>query len=215
MPKKSPPEFKRDVVRVARRGDLSQAEVAADSDTSVESVRRGSVRPTSTTAWWTGSEQSELVQLRRELRRLERLARRSPVTGVIGRSRRWTTSRGVCGRREPVGMSPLRRSPVPIASAAELSLWWAEVLSERDAAERTLSFLWPDSSGHRLERVLTLAGARLSDPSEPCSISSADPAARWLPRVPRTPALTPPLRCRVRTRHRSTMTTSRGPELCR
>ena len=31
VPKKLPPEFKRDVVRVARRGDLSHAEVAADS----------------------------------------------------------------------------------------------------------------------------------------------------------------------------------------
>lgn len=31
VPKKFPPEFKRDVVRVARRGDLSHAEVAADS----------------------------------------------------------------------------------------------------------------------------------------------------------------------------------------
>ena len=40
VPKKFPPEFKRDVVRVARRGDLSQAEVAADFDISVESVRR-------------------------------------------------------------------------------------------------------------------------------------------------------------------------------
>ncbi len=30
MPKKLPPEFKRDVVTVARRGDLSIAEVAAD-----------------------------------------------------------------------------------------------------------------------------------------------------------------------------------------
>ncbi|WP_245159544.1 hypothetical protein [Blastococcus sp. CT_GayMR19] len=30
MPKKFPPEFKRDVVRVARRGDLSQAEVSDD-----------------------------------------------------------------------------------------------------------------------------------------------------------------------------------------
>lgn len=30
MPKKYPPEFKRDVVTVARRGDLSVAEVAID-----------------------------------------------------------------------------------------------------------------------------------------------------------------------------------------
>jgi transposase-like protein len=40
MPKKFPPEFKRDVVTVARRGDLTVAEVAADFDISVESVRR-------------------------------------------------------------------------------------------------------------------------------------------------------------------------------
>lgn len=53
-------------------------------------------------------------------------------------------------------MSPLRRSPVPIASAAELSLWWAEALSEHTASGRTLSLLWLDSSGHRLGRVLTL-----------------------------------------------------------
>ena len=74
MPKKFPPEFKRDVVTVARRGDLTVAEVAADFDISVESVRR----------WMrqadiddgikdgkTSSEQSELVQLRRQMRRLE------------------------------------------------------------------------------------------------------------------------------------------------
>jgi len=40
MPKKFPIEFKRDVVRVARRGDLTFAEVAADFDISLESVRR-------------------------------------------------------------------------------------------------------------------------------------------------------------------------------
>ncbi len=40
MPKKFPPEFKRDVVTVARRGDLTVAEVAADFDVSPESVRR-------------------------------------------------------------------------------------------------------------------------------------------------------------------------------
>lgn len=55
-------------------------------------------------------------------------------------------------------MSPLRRSPVPIASAAELSLWWAEALSEHTSSGRTLSLLWLDSSGHRLGRVLTLTG---------------------------------------------------------
>ena len=40
MPKKFPAEFKRDVVTVARRGDLTLAEVAADFDVSPESVRR-------------------------------------------------------------------------------------------------------------------------------------------------------------------------------
>jgi hypothetical protein len=40
VPKKFSPAFKRDVVRLARRGDLSQAEVAADFDICVESVRR-------------------------------------------------------------------------------------------------------------------------------------------------------------------------------
>jgi transposase len=74
VPKKFPPEFKRDVVTVARRGDLTINEVAADFDISTESVRRwmrqadidDGVRDGLTT-----SEQSELVQLRRDKRRLE------------------------------------------------------------------------------------------------------------------------------------------------
>jgi transposase len=74
VPKKFPPEFKRDVVTVARRGDVTIAEVAADFDISVESVRRwmrqadidDGIKDGLTTA-----EQSELVQLRREKRRLE------------------------------------------------------------------------------------------------------------------------------------------------
>ncbi|RBY78253.1 IS3 family transposase [Blastococcus sp. TF02A-26] len=74
MPKKFPPEFKRDVVRVARRGDLSQAEVAADFDISVESVRRW-VRQADiddgVVDGQTSAEQNELVQLRRQMRRLE------------------------------------------------------------------------------------------------------------------------------------------------
>jgi putative transposase len=67
VPKKFPPEFKRDVVRVARRGDLSHAEVAADFDISVESVRRW-VRQADVddgvVDGQTSSEQNELVQLR-------------------------------------------------------------------------------------------------------------------------------------------------------
>jgi transposase len=74
MPKKYPPEFKRDVVAVARRRDLTRAEVAADFDVSIESVNRwmrqadvdDGVRD-----GWTTAEQSELVQLRRKTRRLE------------------------------------------------------------------------------------------------------------------------------------------------
>ena len=74
MPKKFPIEFKRDVVAVARRGDLSINEVASDFDISPESVRRwmrqadidDGVKDGLTTA-----EQSELVQLRRKTRRLE------------------------------------------------------------------------------------------------------------------------------------------------
>ena len=74
MPKKFPEEFKRDVANVARRGDLTLTEVAADFDVSVESVRRwvrqadidDGIKDGLTTA-----EQSELVQLRRDKRRLE------------------------------------------------------------------------------------------------------------------------------------------------
>ena len=62
---KFPEEFKRDVVRVARRGDLSQAEFAADFDISVESVRRW-VRQADIDdgvfAGQTSSEQNELAE---------------------------------------------------------------------------------------------------------------------------------------------------------
>jgi transposase len=74
MPKKFPLEFKRDVVTVARRGDLTIPEVAADFDVSPESVRRwmrqadidDGIKDGLTT-----SEQAEIVQLRRDKRRLE------------------------------------------------------------------------------------------------------------------------------------------------
>jgi transposase len=74
MPKRFPPEFKADVVRVARRGDMTVAEVAADFGISVESVKRWKhqadvdegVRDGLSTA-----EQAEVVRLRRENRRLE------------------------------------------------------------------------------------------------------------------------------------------------
>jgi transposase-like protein len=74
MPKKFPSEFKRDVVAVARRGQLTTAEVAADFDVAPETVRRwvrqadidDGVREGQTSA-----EQAEIVQLRRKTRRLE------------------------------------------------------------------------------------------------------------------------------------------------
>ena len=74
MPKMFPPEFKRDVVTVARRGKLTRAEVAADFDISEQSVNRwmrqadidDGIRDGLTTA-----EQSEVVALRRDKRRLE------------------------------------------------------------------------------------------------------------------------------------------------
>lgn len=74
MPKKFPPEFKQDVVRVARRGDLTAREVAVDFGVSLESVRRW-VRQADVddgvVAGQSSSERSEVVQLRREKRRLE------------------------------------------------------------------------------------------------------------------------------------------------
>jgi transposase-like protein len=74
MPKKFPPEFKRDVVGVARRGDLTRAEVAADFGLSESTVHRwvhqaeidDGIRDGQTSA-----EQAEIVQLRRKTRRLE------------------------------------------------------------------------------------------------------------------------------------------------
>ena len=74
MPKKFPPEFKRDVVAVVRRGDLKPVEVAVDFGISEESVRRwvrqadidDGIKDGLTTA-----EQAEIVQLRRDKRRLE------------------------------------------------------------------------------------------------------------------------------------------------
>ena len=74
MPKKFPLEFKRDVVTVARRGDLSVPEVAVDFGVSEESVRRW-VRQADIDegikGGQTSTEQSELVALRRDKRRLE------------------------------------------------------------------------------------------------------------------------------------------------
>ena len=74
MPRKYPPEFKRDVVMVARRGDLTVPEVAHDFGISEESVRRWKRQADiddGVAEGQTSSEKSELVALRREKRRLE------------------------------------------------------------------------------------------------------------------------------------------------
>ncbi|MCB0978656.1 MAG: transposase [Acidimicrobiales bacterium] len=74
MPKKFPKEFKRDVANVARRGELTIPEVAADFDVSVESVRRWMRQADiddGIVDGQTSAEQAELVQLRRDKRRLE------------------------------------------------------------------------------------------------------------------------------------------------
>jgi transposase len=74
MPKKFPPEFKADVARVARRCDMTLAEVAADFDVSLESVRRWKRQAEiddGVVDGLTSAEQSEIVRLRRDKRRLE------------------------------------------------------------------------------------------------------------------------------------------------
>lgn len=74
MPKKYPQEFKDDVARVARRGELTLVEVAADFDVSLESVRRWKHQAEiddGVTDGLTTAEQAEVVQLRRDKRRLE------------------------------------------------------------------------------------------------------------------------------------------------
>lgn len=74
MPKRFPAEFKRDVANVARRGDLSIAEVARDFDVSEESVRRWMRQADiddGIKGGLTSAEQAEIVQLRRTNRRLE------------------------------------------------------------------------------------------------------------------------------------------------
>ena len=74
MPKRFPPEFKADVVRVARRGDLSIAEVAADFDISTQSVQRWKRQADVDEGikdGLTSAEQADAVRMRREIRRLE------------------------------------------------------------------------------------------------------------------------------------------------
>jgi len=91
MPKKFPPEFKADVARVARRGDMTLAEVAADFAVSLESVRRWKRQAEiddGVVGGLTSAEQSEIVQLRQSfLTRPSRveLTLRAQLVDVPGR----------------------------------------------------------------------------------------------------------------------------------
>ena len=74
MPKKFPAEFKRDVVAIARRGQLTQAEIASDFGISETTLRRWLKQADideGKSDGVTSAEQDELVQLRRRARILE------------------------------------------------------------------------------------------------------------------------------------------------
>jgi len=74
MPRRYPEEFKRDVVAVARRGDLSVVEVAADFDLPTKTIYRWMRQADIDDGikdGLTSTEQTEMVRMRREIRRLE------------------------------------------------------------------------------------------------------------------------------------------------
>ena len=74
MPKKFPPEFRRDVVAVAGRRSVPLEEVAADFDVSISSLHRWMRQADIDDGikdGLTSAEQDEMVRLRRENRRLE------------------------------------------------------------------------------------------------------------------------------------------------
>jgi transposase len=74
MPRKFPAEFKRDVVAVARRRTVPIEEVAADFDISTSTLHRWMRQADIDDGikdGLTSAEQAEIVQLRREKRRLE------------------------------------------------------------------------------------------------------------------------------------------------
>ncbi len=74
MPKRFPPEFKRDVVKVARRRTVPLEEVAADFDISMSTLKRWMHQADvdeGVKDGLTSAEQAEIIQLRRDKRRLE------------------------------------------------------------------------------------------------------------------------------------------------
>jgi transposase len=74
MPKRFPEDFKRDVVAVARRRTVPLEEVAADFDISISTLHRWMRQADIDDGikdGLTSAEQAEIVQLRRDKRRLE------------------------------------------------------------------------------------------------------------------------------------------------
>jgi transposase len=74
MPKRFPEEFKRDVVAVARRRTVPIEEVAADFDISTSTLHRWMRQADIDDGikdGLTSAEQAEIIQLRRDKRRLE------------------------------------------------------------------------------------------------------------------------------------------------
>jgi transposase-like protein len=74
MPKRFPPDFRRDVVAVARRRTVPLDEVAADFDISVSTLKRWMHQADvddGVKDGLTSAEQAEIIQLRRDKRRLE------------------------------------------------------------------------------------------------------------------------------------------------
>lgn len=81
MPSRFPPEFKRDVVAVARRPESVLAEVCVDFDVSKSKLQRWMAQADIDDGVCDGlttAEQDELVALRRRTRRLE-MARSVPL----------------------------------------------------------------------------------------------------------------------------------------
>lgn len=74
MPKLYPEEFKADVVAVARRGTMSLEDIARDFGVSTSSIKRWVAQAAiddGAVDGLTTAEQQEIVQLRRDNRRLE------------------------------------------------------------------------------------------------------------------------------------------------